>query len=267
MPPKQIAPDIKLQGFSCPQCGRLADQTWFKIYADKTEGGKPPFVPDTATLNKFKEDRKSQPDEGVRKLLDRFIETIEVDRHGEFRFEKNEKGEYCNLELINAFASRCYSCGKLTFWRHRSVLHPNHLYEVEPNEDMDADIKRDFNEARAILDLSPRGAAALLRLCVQKLCKQLGQPGKNVNKDIAALVADGLDVKIQKALDIVRVVGNECVHPGTMDLRDDKMTAAKLFDLVNHIADDRISKPKAIEILYNDLPEDKRNAISDRDRS
>ena len=92
-----------------------------------------------------------------------------------------------------------------------------------------------MTESRTILDLSPRGAAALLRLCIQKLCKQLGQPGKNINDDIAALVKAGLDPKIQKALDIVRVIGNECVHPGTMDLRDDREIAAKLFVLVNRM--------------------------------
>ena len=69
------------------------------------------------------------------------------------------------------------------------------------------------------------------------MCKQLGQPGENLNSDIANLVKDGLPVKIQKALDVVRVTGNEAVHPGVLDLKDDTKTAQQLFKLINFIAE------------------------------
>jgi hypothetical protein len=36
-------------------------------------------------------------------------------------------------------------------------------------------------------------------------------------------------------LDSARVIGNEAVHPGTMDMRDDHDTAIKLFGLANLI--------------------------------
>ena len=63
---------------------------------------------------------------------------------------------------------------------------------------------------------------------------------------------DGLDSQIQRALDIVRVVGNEAVH--TMDLKDDRQTAAKLFELVNLIAYDRITRPNTVEAHFSGLP-------------
>lgn len=103
---------------------------------------------------------------------------------------------------------------------------------------MPTDIAKDYREARSVFNPSPRSAAALLRLCVQKLCIELGEPGKNINEDIGSLVAKGLSPKVQKALDVVRVVGNEQVHPGTLDVRDNPEIAAKLFALVNFIVDD-----------------------------
>src|SRR4051812_34965142 len=106
----------------------------------------------------------------------------------------------------------------------------------------------------------PRGAAALLRLSIQKLCKQLGEKGKNIDEDIASLVSKGLNPRLQRSLDIVRVIGNEAVHPGTLDLRDDKETALKLFGLVNLIVDAMISQPKREDELYEDLPVAKREA-------
>ena len=75
----------------------------------------------------------------------------------------------------------------------------------------------------------------------------------------------GLNPLVQKALDIVRVIGNEAVHPGELDLRDDRDTAFELFGLVNSIADQMITHPKAVEALYNKLPESKRKAIEARD--
>ncbi len=59
------------------------------------------------------------------------------------------------------------------------------------------------------------------------------------------------------------MIGNEAVHPGTMDLKDDQDTALRLLDLIN-IADQMISHPKAIEKMYDLLPEEKKRGIDTR---
>ena len=63
-----------------------------------------------------------------------------------------------------------------------------------PNVDFNEDIKADYSEAASILQKSPRGSASLLRLAIQKLCKQLGESGKDINTDIGSLVKKGLPV-------------------------------------------------------------------------
>ena len=72
----------------------------------------------------------------------------------------------------------------------------------------------------------------------------------------------GLDKRIQQALDVVRVVGNNAVHPGELDIRDDTATAHKLFELINLISDVMISQPKHIGALYEALPEGARASPS-----
>ncbi len=134
-----------------------------------------------------------------------------------------------------------------------------------PNRDLGEEIIRDYEEARSIVLQSPRGAAALLRLAIQKLCLRLGYPGKDINKDIQALVANGLPQKVQQALDSVRVIGNEAVHPGTLDLRDNPETALKLFKLVNFIATKMITEPAEIDHIYGGLPPGKLEGIARRD--
>jgi hypothetical protein len=103
---------------------------------------------------------------------------------------------------------RCARCGDYGFWQNSKQLHPRESSAPLPNTDLPEDIAADFQEARDILNRSPRGAAASLRLAVQKLSAHLGGKGENINEDIKKLVKDGLPVKVQQALDTVRVIGN-----------------------------------------------------------
>nr|QQZ50466.1 DUF4145 domain-containing protein [Phenylobacterium glaciei] len=135
----------------------------------------------------------------------------------------------------------------------------------EPNEDLPGDIRRDYVEAGEIVSASPRAAAALLRLAIEKLCAHLLEREAKINTMIGDLVARGLNPMIQRALDIVRVVGNEAIHPGSIDLRDDQATAMQLFGLVNLIAEQMITQPKHVMALYGTLPPDKVAGIEQRD--
>lgn len=159
----------------------------------------------------------------------------------------------------------CDHCRDISLWHDTIMLYPDNSGLQLPNSDLRDDIKSDYLEARSIVNKSPRGAVAILRLCIQKICEQIGEKGNNINEDIASLVKKGLPIKIQRALDIVRVVGNNAVHPGQIDLNDNLDVANQLFALINLIAEVMITQPKHVENFYNSLPGGALDAINKRD--
>lgn len=170
------------------------------------------------------------------------------------------------LRIEDLGLSFCFNCGRYSIWYQEILTYPNFSQNEQPNSDLDQDIKDDYAEAADILNRSPRGSAALLRLAIQKLCRQLGEKGEDLNTDIGNLVKKGLPLKVQQSLDSVRVIGNEAVHPGELNLKDDKDTALALFKLLNFIAEKMITEPKEIDAIYNKIPETKKKQIEERDR-
>jgi hypothetical protein len=163
--------------------------------------------------------------------------------------------------------AQCTNCNQETVFYNGQMVWPRTSTAPAPSADLPQELLRDYEEASAISQMSPRGAAALLRLLIQKLCAHLGTKSQSIDKAIAELVEGGqINKKIQQALDTVRVVGNQAVHPGTLDLRDDASTVLTLFNLVNYVVEKTITEPKEIDAIYNGLPQDKLKGIEDRDK-
>lgn len=258
---KTVEPSASEAAFTCPHCGAYTSQTWYALHATMREGdSRTPNFPDSTFVEDIKKADMTQ------EMKESLYEFIENTQSGLVFIDSVKGGKYHYLDVSNLNISRCYVCRKFAVWVFKSLAFPPTRTGPTPNEDLPADTLRDYEEASAILSLSPRGAAALLRLAIQKLCGHLGEKGKNIDDDIAALVRNGLSPMIQKALDSVRVTGNEAVHPGTLDLRDEPETAHRLFKLVNVIAEQMISNPKHVEEAYGKLPEVKRKAIETRDK-
>lgn len=162
----------------------------------------------------------------------------------------------------------CQSCKRDVVFVDAELVRPRASEAPAPAEDMPVEIIAEYTEAAAILPGSPRGAAALLRLGVQKLLPLIGATKRDINDQIAELVAKGVvSARVQEALDALRVIGNEAVHPGTIDLRDDIDAAMGLFRLLNFIVEKAISDPKHAEEMFARLPQGKRDAIVRRDNS
>lgn len=258
--PDPVQPTTALTAFSCPHCKALSTQFWRSAKVGfRSNNNNPPLrFREPEEAKKAFVDTLQDPDS--KRSMSGFIDRVASglpsigDKHNEY-----------SHDLTNVDVSQCFNCQKLAIWVGDHMVWPHPNEAPPPNADLPEDVAADYSEAGDIVNASPRGAAALLRLAIQKLCIFLGEPGKNINSDIASLVRKGLDPRVQKMLDVVRVIGNNAVHPGEIDLRDDRGTAERLFVLVNMIADIMISQPKAVEEMYSGLGQNALDAIAKRD--
>ena len=167
----------------------------------------------------------------------------------------------------------CHHCKKESVWRaikgttRGELVYPLTVNAPATHPDLPLICIPEFEEARLICGVSARGAAALLRLCLQKLLGCIGGKGEHIDADIKTLVAGGLDPHIQQALDVIRVTGNNAVHPLDMTPEDVVENVPVLFEMINLIVDERISRQKNINERFARLPEKARLAIDKRDKS
>lgn len=136
----------------------------------------------------------------------------------------------------------------------------------QASEDMPEDVVSDYEEARLVAAYSPRSAAALLRLALQKLCKYLGEPGTHIDTDIRSLAKrPEFGERLIKAADTLRIAGNNAVHPGEMNEQDIDNICNGLFGLLNLIVHAGITQPKEWDAMYQGLPEKPRQAAEKKD--
>lgn len=234
--------------FRCPHCHVVAQQAWISNYRLRS-----------IVINIYNHI-----------FLDYRLNIRDYQKDTIAEFLKTAKSEFANnynsLIADNLSIATCNSCSNYSLWIDKKMVFPRELPIEPPNDDLNEEIKALYNEASKIFLDSPRGSTALLRLALQKLLNQIGKEGKNINNDIKELVKSGLSAKIQKTLDLLRVVGNNAVYPGQINLDDNSEVALKLFRILNIIADEMITKPKEIDTLYDDIiPEETKGHIEKRD--
>lgn len=167
----------------------------------------------------------------------------------------------------------CFGCKRNAMW-HRGHSGERMIWPVAtqgppPNDDLSEDVRALYEEARAVEGISPRSAAALLRTATEMLLReQLDDSKAHLSTAIGTLVKDQrLSPDIQRAADLLRLTGNDAVHPSSIQLEgDDAATGLSLFDLLNLVADELVTRPKRIAAMYEALPESKRQHIDDRDK-
>jgi hypothetical protein len=174
----------------------------------------------------------------------------------------------------------CRSCEQPSLWRQdpKSMLPGETLtarmvWPVEggppPHDDMPEEARRHYEQARAVLGASPQAAAALLRVATEAIVHHLlERDDLMLDKGIEELVRqDRIRTQVKNACDVLRVTGNQMLHPGQISATDaNESVALGLFQLVNLIVEQAITQPALTESLYGNLPPEKLEAIERRDR-
>jgi hypothetical protein len=113
---------------------------------------------------------------------------------------------------------------------------------VEASVEEVEEASEDFEEAAAILNKSPRGAAALIRICIQNMMPLMKETGKNLDENISSLVRKGLEVEIQQAMDVLQVIRRNPGQESDVDLRDETAIATRMLESLKEILERRMLK-------------------------
>ncbi len=244
---KRIHPKLDLNAFSCPHCQAMAQQRWYGAQLSGYDNDNGPVIPTDKSIEILKTDSGIAEDSAAVQFL-RKLASKELFLDGGAMTGSNPSGS-----LVNLYVSECSACLKFSVWIGDDLFYPPLAAAIKPVEGMPPEIQKDFNEAAQIVDSSPRAAAALLRLAIQKAIQALGFPGKSLDGDLAVLVQKGLDPRIRKSLDMVRVIGIRAIQPGQIDASDDSAVAMQLFTLVNLLVETMVVVPKRVADFYENL--------------
>src|ERR1700716_2332737 len=111
---------------------------------------------------------------------------------------------------------------------------------------------------------SPRGAAALLRVATEKLCKELGDSEQGPRPTITPLLQEEVDARVLKVLEAMRVIESNAMPSDHVSVRDDRATAETLSGLVNLICEKMMIEPRQLQALYTKVREGAQNGIEQR---
>ncbi len=152
---KYVPPTISETAFNCPHCGALAKQFWYSVHADGLDKDRTPLVLDADSAKKSRLGDIQDPHQ--REEAERWVDRMVTGRP--FLASRYESHRY---DVQNLSISKCYNCSDISIWIYDGLVWPRRGEGPLANPDLPEGVREDYDEANSILDLSPRGAAALL---------------------------------------------------------------------------------------------------------
>ena len=213
------------ESFSCPHCNVLANQDWYSLFL-KPENADGVLVLTPETISVRTEGKSEWKTE-----IDQFVERL---KRNEVTYVYQNHSQSLKVRMANLHLSSCHSCNGFALWVGERLTFPINVDKTP------ALAEEDFEEAAAILTKSPRGATALMRVCIQKLMPLLKQDGKNLDDWMSSLVRKGLEVDIQQAMEVLQILKNDLVQPTSLDTQEDKEMALRFVDSLKAILERRM---------------------------
>jgi hypothetical protein len=252
---KTIQPTLEKRSFTCPRCGIVCPQELFRLeYSEAYRSPK--------TLHNI-EDTNELYVNSKKQAIDQYI--LKLKRDGKF-----QEGLTYQLpdKAWDLYITVCTECERYAVWENGRMIFPFTSTLPEPAEDIPENVRMVYVEAAQVFKYSPRSSAALLRLAIEALLPQL--PNYTINNKklvgmIGELVAQGIPAHLQKALDSIRLYGNQGIHTAEIIDEDDTEIGIFLFELINVIVKELITDKKKIDAFYSSFPASKLAAIAQRD--
>ena len=204
MSSQEIEPRLGAESFSCPHCNAVANQDWYSLFL-KPENADEVLVLTPETVDDHTEGKNEWKDITE---IDQFVERL---KRNEVTYAYQKHSQSLKVKMANLHLSSCHSCNGFALWVGERLAFPMNVDKTP------ALVEEDVEEAAAILNKSPRGAIALMRVCIQKLMPLLKQGGKSLDDSMSSLVRKGLEVEIQQAMEVLQVLRNDPVQPTNLD--------------------------------------------------
>ena len=97
-----------------------------------------------------------------------------------------------------------------------------------------------YDEAAAVVDVSPASACALARLLLRSLIQSQGLRGRHLVRDISELVSAGAPVGLLRALDVMKLSETEARRPSEINLANGHGDAQNLLMFI-HLFTEHVS--------------------------
>lgn len=120
------------------------------------------------------------------------------------------------VQLATVVCPRCMGM-KHAILKNDNVLayHPSSEFRQRPSSNVPAPAQEDYEEAVAVLPMSPKASAALARRCLEWMLREQGFTGRNLAELVAKLADDascGLAKPTRETVDHIRGFGNFAAH-------------------------------------------------------
>jgi hypothetical protein len=225
-----VEPRLGAESFSCPHCKTIAHQDWHSLFL-RPENAAEVRVLTPETVNVTASGRGEAQQDSI-KEIDRFVERL---KRNELTYEYQKHPQPLKVRMANLHVSNCHSCNGFALWVGGLLVFPT---RIDKTPEL---VEEDVEEAAAILEKFPRGAAALMRVCVQKLVPLLEDNGKALNQRVSSLVRKGLEMEMQQSMEVLAVLRSDPAQLSQLESQADKETALRFLDSLQAVLERRMS--------------------------
>src|SRR6202047_692475 len=224
-----IEPRLGAESFPCPYCNTVAHHDWYSLFLKPENAAEVRVL----TPEAVKALRQGDAQRDDIKEIDQFVERL---KKNALTYEYQRHPHPLKAKMANLHISNCHSCNGFSLWVGGLLVFPT---KIDKTPEL---VEEDLEEAAAILNEFPRGATALMRVCIQKLVPLLQDSGKELNQRVSSLVRKGLEMEMQQAMDVLQVLRSDPVQLSQLESQADKETTLRFLDSLKEVLERRMSQ-------------------------